>query len=208
MRNWSTFVGSSGAEASPYRGCWGHPVMFPAEPVLLLGPAHPLPRTWPAAWEVLASRPPGIVTTESFWWSGPFCPRGTHPGLEAAPTRCLINTQSSCLLLCSISSPTFFMSNPPRRSPEGFEVSGRANKDVTLALAVLLNEHGFDVEAAALEGSSLPPAATTPIASGQPGLPAAGERGWGWESPGLKPELVKGVWARQTAGGRRSGWHL
>ena len=37
------------------------------------------------------------------------------------------------------------MSNPLRRSPEGFEVSGRTNKDVTLAHTAPLNEHGFDV---------------------------------------------------------------
>lgn len=48
------------------------------------------------------------------------------------------------------------MSNPPRRSPEGFEVSGRTNKDVTLAHAALLNEDGFDVEAVGPEGSSFP----------------------------------------------------
>lgn len=46
------------------------------------------------------------------------------------------------------------MSNPPRRSPEGFEVSGRTNKDVTLAHTAVLNEDRFDVEAVGPEGSS------------------------------------------------------
>lgn len=35
------------------------------------------------------------------------------------------------------------MSNPPRSFPEGFQVSGKTNKDVTLAHVVLLNEDGL-----------------------------------------------------------------
>lgn len=44
------------------------------------------------------------------------------------------------------------MSNPPRRPPEGFEVSRLTNKDVTLAHTALLNEDRFDVGAVARRG--------------------------------------------------------
>lgn len=134
----------------------------------------------------------GMVALESLQQAGPPRPRRARPrhprpwagGGGAlvtcpvlwSPTPCLINAWSGRLLLCSISSPTFFMSNPPRRSPEGFEVSGRTNKDVTLAHAALLNEDGFDVEAVGLEGSGFP--AHPLSAAGRPGLPAAGRRGW------------------------------
>lgn len=47
---------------------------------------------------------------------------------------------------CSVSSPDIFMLNPPRKSPEGFEVLGCVNKDVTMADTGLLNEdRRFDV---------------------------------------------------------------
>lgn len=47
---------------------------------------------------------------------------------------------------CSVSSPDIFMLNPPRKSPEGFEVLGCVNKDVTMVDTGLLNEdRRFDV---------------------------------------------------------------
>jgi hypothetical protein len=82
----------------------------------------------------------GLSAQGAYPWT-PTLDLGSSPS-RSAPTPCLITNRSGRLLLCSISSPTFFMSNPPR-SPEGFEVSGRTSKDVTLAHAALLNEHGF-----------------------------------------------------------------
>lgn len=62
-------------------------------------------------------------------------------------THVLIKARMHWAAFCSVSSPAFFlMLNPPRKSPEGFELLGRVNKDVTIAHAALLNEYRrFDV---------------------------------------------------------------
>ena len=128
----------------------------------------------------------GLSKPTAGWTPLPEEARPPHPVPWAGgPHPCLINTRSGRLLLCSVSSQTVFMSNPPRRSPEGFEVSGCTNKDVTLAHTELLNEDGFDVEA---------------VARGKwPGLPAAG----GWGEPRL--EARAGWGGLSLAGPRKKG---
>lgn len=66
-----------------------------------------------------------------------------HP---PSSTQGLIKTRMQQAAFCSVSSPDIFMLNPPRKSPEGFEVLGCVNKDVTTVDTGLLNEdRRFDV---------------------------------------------------------------
>lgn len=66
-----------------------------------------------------------------------------HP---PSSTQGLIKTRMQEAAFCSVSSPDIFMLNPPRKSPEGFEVLGCVNKDVTTVDTGLLNEdRRFDV---------------------------------------------------------------
>lgn len=61
-------------------------------------------------------------------------------------TQGLIKTRMYQAAFCSVSSPDIFMLNPPRKSPEVFEVLGCVNKDVTTVDTGLLNEdRRFDV---------------------------------------------------------------
>lgn len=62
-------------------------------------------------------------------------------------TRVLIKARMPWVCFCSVSSPDlFFMLNPPRKSPEAFEVLGYVNKDVTIPHTLPLNEYRrFDV---------------------------------------------------------------
>lgn len=66
-----------------------------------------------------------------------------HP---PSSTQGLIKTRMHQAAFCSVSSPDIFMLNPPRKSPEVFEVLGCVNKDVTTVDTGLLNEdRRFDV---------------------------------------------------------------
>lgn len=58
----------------------------------------------------------------------------------------LIKTRMHHAAFSSVSSPDIFFLNPPRKSPEVFEVLGCVNKDVTMVDTGLLNEDTrFDV---------------------------------------------------------------
>lgn len=66
-----------------------------------------------------------------------------HP---PSSTQGLIKTRMHQAASSSVSSPDFFLLNPPRKSPEVFEVLGCVNKDVTTVDTGLLNEDTrFDV---------------------------------------------------------------
>lgn len=63
-----------------------------------------------------------------------------------SPSQGLIKTRMHHTAFYSVSSSDIFMLNPPRKSPEGFEVLGCVNKDVTMVDTGLLNEdRRFDV---------------------------------------------------------------
>lgn len=66
-----------------------------------------------------------------------------HP---PSSTQGLIKTRMHQAAFSSVSSPDIFLLNPPRKSPEVFEVLGCVNKDVTTVDTGLLNEDTrFDV---------------------------------------------------------------